>query len=636
MPFSVFVLTSRPQYFAPVEKALTKGNMKLVPKFTTASLFDKSSMKPFIRAGNIDVLIIDIRHIEFGDETDADIRRRGLKTEFIVEPVSLDDIEAFRTQMPDTPILILYDASQREHALKLLDDGQCDFAVTGSPVVHGTYFRTSIASCLQLRERRQLVCRPSAVGDLAGPIFRKQLESALGGFTDGHRMQARDLVLRLKRQGRSLISIDDGALRKSLEAHFDHNLEDLIQVAMARSVDATANPLVPLISYADEPSADDEEHTIIVIQGPGQTKTAAPVAEGVREAMASMQVKPTMLQLRSVQEALSLAETMPVSLMVIDRTASDLDEIVAARNAQIPPAFALLVTSSPLDKQPETRVLSGECDGFWVVVPGQHGNLFARELERVLSLAARTRRVQGKFEIGGNLQSEATQPLEDIVSKASERLNALILKLADQSDLAHDLEAIEHEMKSWWGEEEQQAAMRRWTAQVRAAVAIAVQMVRDYLIALIFGLHMPRAEEDGPKPAIENATILVIDDSRINLKAAKAMLQQSGYEVMVAADGAEGMREAVRSLPTAILLDLHMPGIDGLAVLKKLKGHPRTQRIPVLMLTSESTIEAVQACLGNGASDYVLKPLRKHYLLERLERVFAKHKEMAAQEAAAA
>ncbi len=72
-----------------------------------------------------------------------------------------------------------------------------------------------------------------------------------------------------------------------------------------------------------------------------------------------------------------------------------------------------------------------------------------------------------------------------------------------------------------------------------------------------------------------------------------------------------------------------MPGIDGLAVLKKLKGHPRTTRIPVLMLTSESTVEAVQACLSNGASDYVLKPLRKHYLLERLERVFVKDKEKA-------
>ena len=531
--------------------------------------------------------------------------------------MTLEDIGGFQAQLPDTPLVILYDASQRTDALRLVDEGRCDFAVTGSPVVHGTYLRTTVASCLSLRVRRQLVCRPSAVGDLAGPIFRRQLEAALGGFADGHRMQARDLVLRLKRQGRSLISFDDSILRTALERHFDHDLDDLIQVAMARSVDATANPLVPLISYAEQPPPEDEEHTIIVIQGPGQTKTAAPVAEGVRAAMAEMKDTPTMLQLRSVQEALHLAESMPVSLMIIDRTASDLDEIVAARNASIPPAFSLLVSSSPLDKQPETRVLQGECDGFWVVVNNQHANLFAREIERCLELASRTRRVQGKFEVGGNLQSEATQPLDDVVSRASERLNRLILKLADESSLAHDLEAIEYEMSSWWKEEEQQAAMRRWSGQVRAAVAVAVQCVRDYLISLIFGLHVPRVEEDGPRPAVENARVLVIDDSRINLKAAKAMLTQCGYEVTVAIDGAEGMREAVKSLPTAILLDLHMPGIDGLAVLKKLKGHPRTTRIPVLMLTSESTVEAVQACLSNGASDYVLKPLRKHYLLER-------------------
>jgi putative two-component system response regulator len=88
--------------------------------------------------------------------------------------------------------------------------------------------------------------------------------------------------------------------------------------------------------------------------------------------------------------------------------------------------------------------------------------------------------------------------------------------------------------------------------------------------------------------------------------------------VTVASNGASGVSLANRSAPDLILLDIHMPGETGIDCLRRLKRVEKIRAIPVIMLTSDASGEAVQACLRAGAADYILKPMTREYLLERV------------------
>ena len=102
--------------------------------------------------------------------------------------------------------------------------------------------------------------------------------------------------------------------------------------------------------------------------------------------------------------------------------------------------------------------------------------------------------------------------------------------------------------------------------------------------------------------------ILVIDDDSISRKMIERNLAGSGHSLVMAKDGAHGLKYAVKKKPEAILLDINMPGIDGFEVLRRLKKESRTHEIPVCMLTSKGQMSDVEKALGLGASDYITKP----------------------------
>ncbi len=113
-------------------------------------------------------------------------------------------------------------------------------------------------------------------------------------------------------------------------------------------------------------------------------------------------------------------------------------------------------------------------------------------------------------------------------------------------------------------------------------------------------------------------SILAVDDEEDILELLRYNLEREGYRVTAAASGEEAVRLAKAIMPDLILLDLLLPGIDGLEVCRRLKGEARTQPIPIIMLTAKGEEADIVAGLELGAEDYVTKPFSPRVLLARI------------------
>ena len=101
--------------------------------------------------------------------------------------------------------------------------------------------------------------------------------------------------------------------------------------------------------------------------------------------------------------------------------------------------------------------------------------------------------------------------------------------------------------------------------------------------------------------------ILFIEDESALQKTFRDMLTQEGYEMISASDGETGLRLAREKKPDLILLDLVLPRMHGLEVLKKLKESPVTREIPIIILTNLEDMESVEKALSLGAGTYLVK-----------------------------
>ena len=116
-------------------------------------------------------------------------------------------------------------------------------------------------------------------------------------------------------------------------------------------------------------------------------------------------------------------------------------------------------------------------------------------------------------------------------------------------------------------------------------------------------------------------SILVVDDEREILELVKYNLAKEGYSVVCVETGEDALNAARLKLPDLVLLDLMLPGVDGLEVCRKLKADPKTQEIPVVMLTAKGGEADIVAGLELGAADYVTKPFSPRVLTARIKAV---------------
>jgi CheY-like chemotaxis protein len=102
-------------------------------------------------------------------------------------------------------------------------------------------------------------------------------------------------------------------------------------------------------------------------------------------------------------------------------------------------------------------------------------------------------------------------------------------------------------------------------------------------------------------------TILIVEDSPVQALAALKLLESQGLNILCAANGEAGLEMARQSLPEVILLDVQMPGIDGLEVCRRLQADARTVSIPIILLTTHTDLDTLREGFEDGAIDFIPK-----------------------------
>ena len=103
--------------------------------------------------------------------------------------------------------------------------------------------------------------------------------------------------------------------------------------------------------------------------------------------------------------------------------------------------------------------------------------------------------------------------------------------------------------------------------------------------------------------------ILIIEDNPVNLELAQDLLEIRGYQVLSAMNAEEGLRVARTEMPDLVLMDISLPGMDGLEATRRLKADDQTSGIPVVCMTAHAMEGDKEKALTSGAGGYITKPI---------------------------
>jgi two-component system cell cycle response regulator DivK len=119
------------------------------------------------------------------------------------------------------------------------------------------------------------------------------------------------------------------------------------------------------------------------------------------------------------------------------------------------------------------------------------------------------------------------------------------------------------------------------------------------------------------------ASILIIEDNSANLKLARLILESAGYAVLTADDATDGILKANDEQPDLILMDIQLPGMDGLSATRVLKSRPSTAHIPIVALTAFAMHDDPGKMFAAGCDGYLAKPFRRASLLQVVARALS-------------
>lgn len=114
-------------------------------------------------------------------------------------------------------------------------------------------------------------------------------------------------------------------------------------------------------------------------------------------------------------------------------------------------------------------------------------------------------------------------------------------------------------------------------------------------------------------------TVAIIEDNSANMKLLRGILQREGFKVLSATTADEGIKLATEHIPDIILMDIHLPGIDGLQATQILKSNQKTSAIPIIAVTAKAMDGDREHILASGCNDYVAKPIRYKKLLATIK-----------------
>ena len=115
--------------------------------------------------------------------------------------------------------------------------------------------------------------------------------------------------------------------------------------------------------------------------------------------------------------------------------------------------------------------------------------------------------------------------------------------------------------------------------------------------------------------------ILIIEDNPVNSILLSKLLMKRGYLVSCASSAEEGINAAISDMPELILMDVGLPGMDGLEATRVLKFDPKTRNIPIIAVTAHAMREDSEAAFAAGCDDYTTKPIIIEKLTEKIEKI---------------
>jgi two-component system, chemotaxis family, chemotaxis protein CheY len=120
--------------------------------------------------------------------------------------------------------------------------------------------------------------------------------------------------------------------------------------------------------------------------------------------------------------------------------------------------------------------------------------------------------------------------------------------------------------------------------------------------------------------------ILVVDDSQSMRQVQKLVLAGAGYEVLEACDGRDALAKLGSNAVNMILTDLNMPNLDGMGLIRGVRGHPVHRMTPIVMVTTESAENRMKEGKAAGATGWMVKPFTPEQLLAVVKRVLGKER----------
>lgn len=111
--------------------------------------------------------------------------------------------------------------------------------------------------------------------------------------------------------------------------------------------------------------------------------------------------------------------------------------------------------------------------------------------------------------------------------------------------------------------------------------------------------------------------VLVVDDNKITTKLMRRYLEGNGFDVMDAGDGVECLERVAERMPSAIIMDVMMPRLDGIETVRQLKENPATRHIPVAIVTALNDLNTQLKAVEAGADDFLTKPIEEKLILTK-------------------
>jgi two-component system cell cycle response regulator DivK len=122
-----------------------------------------------------------------------------------------------------------------------------------------------------------------------------------------------------------------------------------------------------------------------------------------------------------------------------------------------------------------------------------------------------------------------------------------------------------------------------------------------------------------------NELILIVEDNEKNLKLVRDVLRHTGYQTIEAGTGEDGIRLAKERGPALILMDIQLPGIDGIVALGQLRADPATRAIPVIAVTASAMTQDRKKIMAAGFDGYQTKPIRVREFMDVVRETLDRH-----------